>query len=55
MPAAVEAVARELAALGVALRERSPAVEPDLWWERRPGGTLTAGRRSLTADAATWT
>jgi hydrogenase maturation protease len=36
VPAAVEAVARELAALGVALRERSPAVEPDLWWERRP-------------------
>jgi hydrogenase maturation protease len=36
VPAAVEAIARELAALGVALRERTPPVEPDLWWEKRP-------------------
>lgn len=36
VPAAVEAVARELAALSVSLRERTPPVEPDLWWERRP-------------------
>ena len=36
VPAAVEAVSRELAALGVALRERTPPREPDLWWERRP-------------------
>ena len=37
LPAAVEAVARELAALGVALVERVPPREPDLWWERRAG------------------
>jgi hydrogenase maturation protease len=37
LPAAVEAVGRELAALGVALRERVPPREPDLWWERRAG------------------
>jgi hydrogenase maturation protease len=36
VPAAVEAVARELSALGVALRERTPPREPDLWWEKRP-------------------
>ena len=36
VPSAVEAVVRELAALGVALRERTPPREPDLWWERRP-------------------
>ena len=35
--AAVESIVRELGALGVALRERVPAREPDLWWERRPG------------------
>ena len=35
--AAVAAVARELAALGVALRERASPSAPDLWWERRPG------------------
>ena len=34
---AVESIVRELGALGVALRERIPAREPDLWWERRPG------------------
>jgi hydrogenase maturation protease len=37
VPAAVEAVARELAALGVALRAHVPPREPDLWWERRAG------------------
>jgi hydrogenase maturation protease len=37
VPAAVAAVARELAALGVALRERAPPRDADLWWERRPG------------------
>jgi hydrogenase maturation protease len=37
VPAAVDAVARELAALGVALRERTPPRAPDLWWEKRPG------------------
>jgi hydrogenase maturation protease len=37
LPAAVEAVARELAALGVALPPRVPPREPDLWWERRAG------------------
>jgi len=36
VPGAVEAVTRELLALGIALRERTPTVEPDLWWERRP-------------------
>ena len=34
---AVESIVRELGALGVPLRERVPAREPDLWWERRPG------------------
>jgi hydrogenase maturation protease len=34
---AVEAVGRELAALGVALEKREPPREPDLWWERQPG------------------
>lgn len=38
VPAAAAQVARELAALGVELREREPPVEPDLWWERKPGG-----------------
>ncbi len=37
IPAAVEAVAAELAALGVPLPERVPPREPDLWWEKRPG------------------
>jgi hydrogenase maturation protease len=36
VPGAVDAVARELAALGVVLRERTPTRDPDLWWERRP-------------------
>lgn len=36
VPGAVEAVARELAAMGVPLRERNPPHDPDLWWERRP-------------------
>ncbi len=34
---AVERVAAELRALGVAVAERVPPREPDLWWERRPG------------------
>ncbi len=38
VPAAVRQVARELAALGVELRERTPPRPPDLWWERRPCG-----------------
>jgi hydrogenase maturation protease len=33
---AVDAVARELAALGVPLRERTPPRAPDLWWEKEP-------------------
>jgi hydrogenase maturation protease len=33
---AVDTVAGELAALGVALRERIPARDPDLWWEKCP-------------------
>lgn len=37
IPAAVERVAAELRALGVALEERVPPREPDLWWEKRPG------------------
>ncbi len=37
IPAAVEAVAAELAALGVPLPERAPPREPDRWWEKRPG------------------
>lgn len=37
VPEAVARVAAELAALGVPLRERVPAGEPDLWWERKPG------------------
>ena len=37
VPGAVEAIARELGAIGVSLRERTPPVAPDLWWERRPG------------------
>lgn len=36
VPGAVEAVVRELAALGVTLRPRSEPREPDLWWEKRP-------------------
>jgi hydrogenase maturation protease len=35
IPAAVAQVARELGALGVELRERTPGRAPDLWWERR--------------------
>lgn len=34
LPAALGRVREELAALGVALRERVPPREPDLWWER---------------------
>lgn len=37
VPVAVEAVARELDALGLALRPRSEPREPDLWWEKQPG------------------
>ena len=37
IPAAVERVAAELRALGVAGAERVPPREPDLWWEKRPG------------------
>jgi hydrogenase maturation protease len=36
IPGAVEAVVKELAALGVVLRERTPPREPDLWWEKKP-------------------
>ncbi len=36
IPAAVERVAAELRALGVAVAERVPPREPDLWWEKRP-------------------
>jgi hydrogenase maturation protease len=34
LPAALALVRDELAALGVAVRERAPPREPDLWWER---------------------
>jgi hydrogenase maturation protease len=37
VPEAAARVVRELAALGVELRERTPPAEPDLWWEREPG------------------
>lgn len=37
VPAAVARLAAELEALGVPLAERTPPVEPDLWWERKPG------------------
>jgi hydrogenase maturation protease len=37
IPGAVERVAEELRALGVAVQERVPPREPDLWWERKPG------------------
>ncbi len=37
VPAAVAAVTAELAALGIAPRERQPPREPDLWWEKAPG------------------
>jgi hydrogenase maturation protease len=37
LPAALAQVVAELAALGVALRERVPPAEPDLWWERPAG------------------
>jgi hydrogenase maturation protease len=37
LPGAVAQVARELAAVGVDVRERTPPAEPDLWWEREPG------------------
>jgi hydrogenase maturation protease len=36
--AAVDAVAGELAALGVVLGKREPPREADLWWERQPVG-----------------
>ena len=38
IPAAVERVAAELRALGVSVVDRVPPREPDLWWERTPGG-----------------
>ncbi len=34
---AVAAVTGELAALGIAVRERQPPRDPDLWWEKAPG------------------
>jgi hydrogenase maturation protease len=34
VPAAVERLVRELAALGVASARREPPRDPDLWWER---------------------
>jgi hydrogenase maturation protease len=37
LPAAAARVVRELAALGVALRARTPPAVPDLWWERKAG------------------
>ena len=37
IPSAVARVAEELRALGVDVRERVPAREPDLWWEKKPG------------------
>ncbi len=37
VPAAVAAVTAELAALGIAPRERQPPRDPDLWWEKAPG------------------
>jgi hydrogenase maturation protease len=37
VPGAVDAVVRELAALGVTLAARTAPREPDLWWEKRPG------------------
>jgi hydrogenase maturation protease len=36
LPGAVERVAAELRGLGVAVEERVPPLEPDLWWEKRP-------------------
>jgi len=36
IPAAVARVADELRALGVAVKERVPPHDPDLWWERKP-------------------
>ncbi len=37
IPSAVDRVAAELRALGVAVAERVPPREPDLWWEKAPG------------------
>jgi hydrogenase maturation protease len=37
VPGAVEAVARELAAMGLSLQPRREPREPELWWEKRPG------------------
>jgi hydrogenase maturation protease len=37
IPAAVAQVAKELLAVGVAVTERVPPVEPDLWWEKPRG------------------
>jgi hydrogenase maturation protease len=34
IPAAVDAVAQELEAIGVPLHPRTPPRDPDLWWER---------------------
>jgi hydrogenase maturation protease len=37
VPAAVERLVSELAALGVAAQRREPPARPDLWWEKAPG------------------
>ncbi|MGC3997075.1 MAG: hydrogenase maturation protease [Anaeromyxobacter sp.] len=37
VPAAVAQVLEELRALGVQPQPRVPPLEPDLWWERKPG------------------
>lgn len=34
VPAAVEAVRREVEGMGVAVRPRTPPLAPDLWWEK---------------------
>jgi hypothetical protein len=36
VPGAVDAVLKELAALGVPLAPRQEPREPDLWWEKQP-------------------
>ena len=38
VPSLVRRVVDELRGLGVEVRQRVPATEPDLWWERDPGG-----------------
>jgi hydrogenase maturation protease len=37
VPKLVEQVLAELRAIGIAPSPRIPPVEPDLWWERKPG------------------